>query len=601
MIVVRSEGSHQILVLLSPSLSDQELEHIAFERLRWVAGFDVTRTVLEYSVSAGEQAVRRTLEIRGRGSFGSLESFLSQRSEGAPSIRAIVPATIDLKTPTLRAGMQIPDLWLTASLAPAWPVWLSAIGNYAFELVKLSVLSGKLDSTVIRYTRDLLTIAGEWGIEASTEIVGILIGHLRGGQILDDARKWELEGQIDGPFLRAVTHTDALVKHGTGERIVSLSNDTQWCLQFAKAIITKTWQSQLSSFSQAHRLCELPVAGIFPLAWVHQPEHRERLLEYVNAPDIAFDEFVDLARFIPPSGYWVTRRLSNTSAFKTVFRGSDAEGHAVALKRYRPIDSKELQRVLTRLGMTMEDVLRKDTATHWLGRIRHSYILPCAVARDGRGDIVLIEPLVDVTLERIPVWQRANLLQVLAQVAEALAYLHDERWVHSDLKPDNIGLQGGRAVLLDFGIASVYTPDARQRSNPGSIKTRAPELFADAVVPTFASDVWAFGATAMALATGGEYPLLMKDEVTSMPPAGDPRRTELEATIQERIRTYRQAQGDLFNRIGRFVDPPLLAVIAKACAMNPADRPPAKHIVAMLGEYLGDLEPGTQGRSIRDC
>ncbi|HET8900877.1 MAG TPA: serine/threonine-protein kinase, partial [Holophagaceae bacterium] len=58
-----------------------------------------------------------------------------------------------------------------------------------------------------------------------------------------------------------------------------------------------------------------------------------------------------------------------------------------------------------------------------------------------------------------PRMPKADLLEILAQVSEALAYAHRKGVLHRDVKPSNIRVtrEGGRlqAKLMDFGIARV--------------------------------------------------------------------------------------------------------------------------------------------------
>jgi serine/threonine protein kinase len=57
--------------------------------------------------------------------------------------------------------------------------------------------------------------------------------------------------------------------------------------------------------------------------------------------------------------------------------------------------------------------------------------------------------------ENFPAIKLKEMKHYFRQIGEALKYLHQEKKeIHLDVKPENIGISGERAVLMDFEFCS---------------------------------------------------------------------------------------------------------------------------------------------------
>jgi serine/threonine-protein kinase 11 len=92
-------------------------------------------------------------------------------------------------------------------------------------------------------------------------------------------------------------------------------------------------------------------------------------------------------------------------------------------------------------------------------------------------------------------------LSIFKQAAGAIKCLHDAGYVHQDIKPGNILLDGsGRAILADFGIGHSFVSAAMVVGSPAY---QAPEALDDGYAEEIVSDgaapqkedVWALGVT----------------------------------------------------------------------------------------------------------
>jgi tetratricopeptide (TPR) repeat protein len=90
--------------------------------------------------------------------------------------------------------------------------------------------------------------------------------------------------------------------------------------------------------------------------------------------------------------------------------------------------------------------------------LQHPHIVPVHDSGDADGALYYVMPYVEGESLRTRLQREGRLrldhaLAIACEVAAALGYAHDRGVLHRDIKPENILLSGGRALVLDFGIA----------------------------------------------------------------------------------------------------------------------------------------------------
>lgn len=146
-------------------------------------------------------------------------------------------------------------------------------------------------------------------------------------------------------------------------------------------------------------------------------------------------------------GQYIIEREIGRGGMATVYLARDRRhNRAVAIKLLQP----ELT-----TAATAERFLREIEIT---AKLQHPHILTLidSGARDGLAYYVMPHVEGESLRERL-IWERQcnieQAVQVARQVASALEYAHRNGVVHRDVKPENILLSAGQAMLADFGIA----------------------------------------------------------------------------------------------------------------------------------------------------
>ena len=108
-----------------------------------------------------------------------------------------------------------------------------------------------------------------------------------------------------------------------------------------------------------------------------------------------------------------------------------------------------------------------------LAKLRHAHIVPVHATGVARGlgiPFYVMDYLVGETLEQrleqgaLP---QADAVRLCAQLLDALAVAHRHGIVHRDIKPSNVFLEGGGAILTDFGIAKRLDRQEAALTAPG--------------------------------------------------------------------------------------------------------------------------------------
>ena len=230
-------------------------------------------------------------------------------------------------------------------------------------------------------------------------------------------------------------------------------------------------------------------------------------------------------------------------------------------------------------------------------QLQHPHIVPLLTAGEADGLPYFTMPFVDGESLRGRLTRGGELpvgeaIRMLREVASALAYAHARGVVHRDIKPDNVLVAGGSAMVTDFGVAKALSLSSHADSTGitsvgvalGTPAYMAPEQAAADPHVDHRADIYAFGAMAYEMLTG-------------QPPfAGRSAQAMLAAHVTE--------EPELMSRRRAGAPASLTQLVMRCLAKRPADRPQsAQEVIQALDAISapsGGMEPtGARLRAIK--
>ena len=144
-------------------------------------------------------------------------------------------------------------------------------------------------------------------------------------------------------------------------------------------------------------------------------------------------------------------------------------------------------------------------------RLHHPHLLPLYDSGEADGSLYYVVPYMESgslrdRLRRESPLPLAEALQLIREVADGLDYAHRRNVVHRDIKPENILLDGGHAVIADFGVARAISEAADAQLTETGLLVGTPSYMSPEQALGEAvdgrSDIYGLGCVLFELLTG---------------------------------------------------------------------------------------------------
>lgn len=197
--------------------------------------------------------------------------------------------------------------------------------------------------------------------------------------------------------------------------------------------------------------------------------------------------------------------------------------------------------------------------------LQHPHVVPLLTAGADADLLYYVMPYIEGESLRAKLGREGELpvgeaLQILREVADALAYAHDSGVVHRDIKPDNVMLSRHHALVTDFGVAKAVSDSVGGTNSLltslgvalGTPAYMSPEQAAADPHVDHRADIYSLGALAYEMLTG-------------RPPFND-------GTPQQVLAAHVSRAPDSLRTLRDTIPGPVSDVVMRCLAKRAADR-----------------------------
>ncbi|MBA3890610.1 MAG: protein kinase, partial [Gemmatimonadaceae bacterium] len=207
---------------------------------------------------------------------------------------------------------------------------------------------------------------------------------------------------------------------------------------------------------------------------------------------------------------------------------------------------------------------------HLAAGLQHPHILPIYDSGAGDGLLYYVMPLVEgeALSNRIardgalPIDEAVRLAR---EIAGALGHAHERGIIHRDIKPDNVMLSGGHALVMDFGIARAAAgEDLRLTATGMTVGTpmyMSPEQALGSADVDARTDIYSLGCVLFEMLTGRQpfagnsLQAILAQSITAPRPRVRKLRPEAPAALDDIVTTaLAREPDDRYQAAGGFAD-----------------------------------------------